>query len=224
MDQKTFVIVFVLVTGAAAMVLLWSKLLGGNVTNPTPAPSDLLFNDGLQTATQAALAQTSPIPVRTPKVIKRYAGFPSLPVDLEGKKAVVETAKGNIEFEILPEATKAATNFIFLAQDGFYDGLTFHRVEKNFVVQGGDPLGNGTGGPGYIFPDEPVQRQYLKGTVAMANSGPDTNGSQFFIVLADQPNLLPQYTIFGLITRGMEVVRQLTVGDIMKKVRIESRR
>lgn len=223
MEQRTFAIVFAIIGGIAAMILIGSKLLGGSMTSPTPAPSDLLFNEGLPVATQSALPQASPIS-RNPKVIKRYGGFPALPVDLTNKKAVIETARGIIEFEIYPEATKAATNFVFLAQDGFYDSLIFHRIERGFVVQGGDPLGNGTGGPGYVFVDEPVTRKYLQGTVAMANSGPDTNGSQFFIVLADQPNLPPKYTIFGQVIKGMEVVKQLVVGDVMEKVRIEPRR
>src|SRR3989344_3939168 len=118
------------------------------------------------------------------------------------------------------EATQAASNFIFLADDKFYDGLTFHRVVPGFVIQGGDPLGNGTGGPGYRFADEPVKRKYDKGIVAMANSGPDTNGSQFFIMLEDNPGLPPNYTIFGKVTKGLDVVGKIAVGDMMETVTI----
>ncbi|HLL60902.1 MAG TPA: peptidylprolyl isomerase, partial [Candidatus Nitrosocosmicus sp.] len=125
----------------------------------------------------------------TMKKIKQYKAFPGeLPAaELENKKAILKTNKGDIEFEIFPEVPMTASNFIHLTNDKFYDGLTFHRVEPGFVIQGGDPLGNGTGGPGYKFEDEPVMKKYDKGIVAMANSGPDTNGSQFFIMLADTP-------------------------------------
>lgn len=114
----------------------------------------------------------------------------------------------------------AASNFILLAANGFYDGLTFHRVE-DWVVQGGDPEGSGRGGPGYQFPDEPVNRPYVKGIVAMANSGPNTNGSQFFILKKNTP-LPPSYTIFGQIISGQETVDKMIAGDIMQKVVIQN--
>ena len=115
----------------------------------------------------------------------------------------------------------ASSNFIFLAKEKFYDGLTFHRREEGFVIQGGDPLGNGTGGPGYAFADEPVTGDYLRGVVAMANAGPNTNGSQFFIMLADHPELPKNYTIFGKVREGMEVVDEIKVGDKILKATIE---
>lgn len=154
---------------------------------------------------------------------KTYDHFPGvLPTsELINKKAVIVTDKGDIEFEIFSDSPKAASNFIFLAKDGFYDGLTFHRVVSGFVIQGGDPKGDGTGGPGYQFEDEPVTKKYNKGIVAMANAGPNTNGSQFFIMLEDNPSLPPNYTIFGQVTKGQEVVEQIKVGDVMKKVTIE---
>lgn len=138
-----------------------------------------------------------------------------------GKKARISTAKGEIVIEIFgDEAPKAASNFITLTRNGFYNDLTFHRREEGFVIQGGDPNGDGTGGPGYKFEDEPVKRSYAKGIVAMANSGPNTNGSQFFIMLADTP-LPPLYTIFGRVTSGQDVVDAIQVGDVMKTVVIE---
>lgn len=164
------------------------------------------------------------------KMIKQYSKFPGvLPAEQlqneetssPSKKAVIQTAKGKIEFEIFPDAPKAASNFIFLANDGFYNGLVFHRVVPGFVIQGGDPLGTGSGGPGYQFEDEPVNRKYDKGIVAMANAGPNTNGSQFFIMLEDNPTLPPNYTIFGKVISGQEVVNQIKVGDVMQKVSIE---
>lgn len=156
--------------------------------------------------------------------MKQYSKFPDIlsQSELVNKKAVIETDKGNIEFEIYPEASKAASNFIFLAKDKFYDGLTFHRVVSGFVIQGGDPKGDGTGGPGYQFEDEPILKKYLKGIVAMANAGPNTNGSQFFIMLEDNLTLPPNYTIFGKVISGQDVVSRIKVGDVIKGVTIES--
>jgi cyclophilin family peptidyl-prolyl cis-trans isomerase len=112
-------------------------------------------------------------------------------------------------------------NFVTLARGGFYDGLTFHRVVPGFVIQGGCPSGTGTGGPGYKFADEPVQGNYRDGAVAMANSGPDTNGSQFFICLGDQMGLPKQYNLFGTTVAGLDVVKSISVGDAMTSVTIE---
>src|SRR3954471_4559158 len=103
------------------------------------------------------------------------------------------------------EAPNTVNNFVFLARDGYYDGVIFHRVISGFMIQGGDPTGTGRGGPGYRFNDEPVSRQYKRGTLAMANAGPNTNGSQFFVMHADYP-LPPSYTIFGKLTSGEEGV------------------
>ena len=140
---------------------------------------------------------------------------------ISGKKVRIKTAKGDIVFELYADAPIAASNFMFLTSDGFYDGLTFHRREEGFVIQGGDPLGDGRGGPGYKFNDEPVKRDYKKGIVAMANAGPNTNGSQFFIMLADAPSLPKNYTIFGNVVSGIDVVDQIKVGDVMTKVSVE---
>lgn len=175
-----------------------------------PDPSDILFNQMNATPTPAA------------KQIKQYKDFPKLSAaELKNKKAVIETPKGKIEFQIYPEATMAASSFFFLAKERFFDGLAFHRVEKGFVIQGGDPLGNGTGGPGYKFADEPFTGDYKKGIVAMANAGPNTNGSQFFICLNDLPTLPKNYTIFGMVTSGMDVVEKIVPGDIMQKVVVQ---
>ena len=119
--------------------------------------------------------------------------------------------------QLLPkDAPIAVNNFVFLARQGFYDGLKFHRVVKGFVIQGGDPKGDGSGGPGYKFSDEKVTRNYVAGTLAMANSGPNTNGSQFFITLADLTSKLPKnYTIFGQVTGGQDIVQK--IGDVPVK-------
>ncbi|MDO8582185.1 MAG: peptidylprolyl isomerase [bacterium] len=138
-----------------------------------------------------------------------------------GKKVRIVTAKGEIVVELFgDEAPKTVSNFLTLAKDGFYNGLTFHRREEGFVIQGGDPNGNGTGGPGYQFADEPVKRSYTKGILAMANSGPNTNGSQFFIMLSDYP-LPPLYTVFGAVVSGQDVVDRIQVGDAMDRVTVE---
>jgi peptidyl-prolyl cis-trans isomerase B (cyclophilin B) len=130
---------------------------------------------------------------------------------------------GVIEIELYPEdAPKTVENFITLTKKGFYNGLTFHRVVPGFVVQGGDPNGNGTGGPGYTIKAEFNKRHHLRGTVAMARSqDPDSAGSQFYICLAKQPSLDNNYTVFGQVVKGMDVVDKISVGDRMKSVVIE---
>lgn len=151
--------------------------------------------------------------------------FPGvLPNDqIANKKAVITTNKGVIEFSLTSDkAPKTVSNFVYLSKAGFYNGLTFHRVEPSFVIQGGDPQGDGTGGPGYQFEDETVQGDYLEGSVAMANSGPNTNGSQFFICLDNLPTLPKQYSLFGQVTKGIEVVKQIQVGDKIEKIDIVS--
>jgi cyclophilin family peptidyl-prolyl cis-trans isomerase len=122
------------------------------------------------------------------------------------RTVTIETPKGPIVVAVEADlGPNAAGNFIALASCGFYDGLVFHRVVPNFVIQGGDPEGTGRGGPGYEFADDPVTVPYNRGVVAMANSGANTNGSQFFIVLKDN-GLDPQYSVFGRVTSGMEAV------------------
>lgn len=151
--------------------------------------------------------------------------FPGILPDekIKNKKAVIVTNKGTIEFTLdATQSPKTVSNFVYLAENHFYDGLTFHRVEPGFVIQGGDPSGNGTGGPGYKFEDEKVTSDYKAGTVAMANAGPNTNGSQFFICLGDQPSLPKLYNIFGQVTKGIDVVKNIQVGDKMTSVTIEN--
>lgn len=137
-------------------------------------------------------------------------------------EAVIQTEKGEIVFKFYPEdAPKTVDNFIKLARKGFYDGLTFHRVVPNFVIQGGDPSGDGSGGPGYTIPAEFNSRSHLTGTVAMARAmDPNSAGSQFYICLGRQPNLDGQYTVFGQVTAGMDVVQAIRVGDKMLKVTV----
>jgi cyclophilin family peptidyl-prolyl cis-trans isomerase len=128
--------------------------------------------------------------------------------------ATIRTTKGDIEVQLFADdAPKAANNFLDLARKGFYDGVIFHRIVPGFVIQGGDPTGTGRGGPGYQFDDEPFKGDYERGTLAMANAGPNTNGSQFFICLADLGGRLPKnYTIFGRVTKGLDVVDAIAAG------------
>lgn len=141
--------------------------------------------------------------------------------EIDGKKIQLTTEKGVIIIELFGDSPLASSNFINLVNKKYYDGLTFHRREEGFVIQGGDPKGDGTGGPGYQFDDEAVTRDYTKGIVAMANSGPNTNGSQFFIMLSDAPGLPKQYTIFGEVTEGIEVVDEIAVGDVINSVTVK---
>jgi cyclophilin family peptidyl-prolyl cis-trans isomerase len=118
-------------------------------------------------------------------------------------------------------APNTVNNFVVQARNGFYDGLTFHRVVPGFVIQGGDPDGTGRGGPGYKFADEPVRAPYTLGALAMANAGPNTNGSQFFICIDDcQDKLQPLYNLFGNVTSGIEVAQAIQVGDKMNTVTV----
>ncbi len=128
--------------------------------------------------------------------------------------AVLETTEGNITVAFTTKATpKTVNNFISLAKKDFYDNTIFHRVIKGFMIQGGDPRGDGTGGPGYKFDDEPFDGEYSRGTVAMANSGPNTNGSQFFIMHEENP-LPKNYVIFGHVTEGLDVVDKIAEAEV----------
>ncbi|OGO48169.1 MAG: peptidylprolyl isomerase [Chloroflexi bacterium RBG_16_63_12] len=133
--------------------------------------------------------------------------------------ATLHTVKGDIVIELLPQAAPVTVNnFVFLARQHYYDGVTFHRVLPGFMAQGGDPTGTGSGGPGYTFPDETDSGLTFDGSglVAMANAGPDTNGSQFFITYAATPHLNGLHTIFGRVTSGMDVAQSLAQRDPSK--------
>ena len=140
-------------------------------------------------------------------------------------RATITTNRGTIVMDLDPQlAPNTVNNFVGLARDGYYDGLTFHRVVDNFVIQGGCPEGSGRGGPGYRFNDEPVQGEYTLGAVAMANAGPNTNGSQFFICIDDCTRKLDKaYNLFGYTVEGVDVAQATQVGDTIQKVEIEER-
>jgi peptidyl-prolyl cis-trans isomerase B (cyclophilin B) len=140
-------------------------------------------------------------------------------------EVTIATDKGDIVMDLDPKlAPNTVNNFVALARQGFYDNLAFHRVVPEFVIQGGDPEGTGRGGPAYRFADEPVQGEYTLGAVAMANAGPDTNGSQFFICIDDcQSKLAKSYNLFGYVTSGVDVTRQIRQGDVMRSVTVVER-
>lgn len=129
---------------------------------------------------------------------------------------IFHTTLGDISIEVNALDTPyAATNFLYFARSKFYDGTIFHRVIKDFMIQGGDPTGTGSGGPGYYFNDEPFEGEYTRGTVAFANAGPNTNGSQFFIMTKDTPELPKNYIIFGQVISGMDTVDKIAESEVV---------
>ncbi len=219
----------------AAVIVTGIFLLGVGCSNAQPA--DQPANDGAPppdglSATEI-MDQAKNKPVTKEQMERDNSGRPPVPTEpvgilpderIKNKIIRIDSSKGEIVFELYAEdAPKTVSNFVALAESGYFDGLTFHRVVSNFVIQGGDPEGTGRGGPGYRFEDELVTRDYLQGTVAMANAGPNTNGSQFFICLEDLPTLPKQYTIFGQVLSGMEAVQAIQIGDIMNTVHVEDK-
>lgn len=156
---------------------------------------------------------------------KQWDSPPEMQIDAEKSYvAVIRTDRGDIELELFPQyAPKTVNNFVFLAREGFYDGAPFHRVIRNFMSQGGDPTGTGRGGPGYRFEDEVEGNplKHLAAVISMANAGPNTNGSQFFITHSPQPHLDGKHTVFGKVTKGEQVVARIQQGDRMIAVDIE---
>ncbi|MBI3538059.1 MAG: peptidylprolyl isomerase [Chloroflexi bacterium] len=159
-----------------------------------------------------------------------YKSAPGMTIDqTKAYVATIKTAKGNIVVELsAKDAPQTVNNFVFLARDGFYNNLTFHRVEPGFVIQGGDPLGTGTGGPGYTIPAE-IKLKHLKGAIAMArtsdqvNPKRDSSGSQFYITLDATPFLDGAYTAFGVVSQGMDVALKIARGDVIQTITIEER-
>lgn len=161
--------------------------------------------------------QPQPTPLKTPAAApKQWASPPEMKINPDKQYiATMKTSLGDIKIELFAkDAPLAVNNFVFLSREGFYEGVIFHRIIKDFMIQGGDPLGNGTGGPGYRFPDElPVKRSYEPGIVAMANAGPNTNGSQFFIcngASCKNLDMQPNYVQIGKVVDGMAVVQKIS--------------
>lgn len=157
---------------------------------------------------------------------KQWETPPSLTIDEDLVYQVkLETTRGEIQLELYPEhAPKTVNNFVFLVNEAFYDGITFHRVIDNFMIQGGDPTGSGMGGPGYKFEDELSSNPLKHGVkvISMANSGPNTNGSQFFITHLPQPHLDGKHTVFGKVTEGENVVDSIQQGDLINKASVNA--
>jgi peptidylprolyl isomerase len=180
-----------------------------DLTLPSPSPC-------LKVTKQ--LTDTAPAPDATTlaKIVHSYPNPPSMFINTQAFYCVgINTNRGLIVVELDPHyAPVTVNNFVFLAENHFYDGLKFHRVVPGFVIQGGDPLGNGTGSPGYKFKDEPVLGNYTAGVIVMANSGANTNGSQFFITLADDTKTLTKsYNLFGRVVQGMNIVLKIQGPD-----------
>jgi len=206
----------------AVAVLLTAAAACGNdeETAPTATPRGTATPGGAATNTPAA---------------RQYATPPAMAIDpAKSYVAVLETDKGTIRIKLLPDiAPQTVNSFVFLAREGYFNGVTFHRVITGFMAQGGDPTGTGYGGPGYNLPDEFSDRPIDKGVVAMANTGqPNSGGSQFFITYVRRADLDGKYTVFGEVIEGMDVAEKLTPrnpaqnpnappGDRMIKVTIE---
>ena len=192
MNKTAVVVIVLLVIGLVAAVIAFRP--------PTPTPTA-----SGTSPTPSSPVQSTPAPAMQPETVikpdKTYS-------------AVLTTSVGEIAIDLdIKNTPVTANNFVYLAQKHFYDGTVFHRVLKGFMIQGGDPQGDGTGGPGYQFADEPITGEYTRGTVAMANSGPDTNGSQFFIMHADY-DLPKNYVIFGRVTTGLDTVDKIAAAPV----------
>jgi cyclophilin family peptidyl-prolyl cis-trans isomerase len=225
----------------ALVVVLIVVQPGASTAAPTPTIQATTTSQGTPTAPQTPAPTTAPAIVPTTaeqaarplaKVAPAqrndyYQAPPPMSIDVTKKyQATIVTAKGNIVVDLnAAQAPQTVNNFVFLARQGFYDGLTFHRVEPDFVIQGGDPLGTGTGGPGYTVPAE-IGLKHTDGAIAMARLGDQANptrassGSQFYITLGAQPNLDGQYTVFGQVVSGLDVARKIQVGDVIVRIDI----
>ena len=152
-----------------------------------------------------------------------YSAPPDMVIDQQKSyTATIVTEKGDLVLELFAaDVPVTVNNFVFLAQEGYYDNTPIHRVEPGFVIQAGDPTGTGRGGPGYTFADEITGHKHVTGSLSMANAGPNTNGSQFFITFAPQPHLDGKHAVFGQLTEGMDVMQSIRAGDRIETIRIE---
>jgi cyclophilin family peptidyl-prolyl cis-trans isomerase len=181
---------------------------------PTPAAATIAYADCSKATFGPPLAPLNP-PAAD---LHTYAAAPPMQIATDKLyEATITTPRGRIVLCLQPAlAPVTVNNVVALIRNHFYDGLTFHRVVANFVIQGGDPKHDGSGGPGYSFADEPVHNAYVDGAVAMANSGPNTNGSQFFICTGAQcSSLEPRYNLFGRVESGLDIARLIQQGDVM---------
>lgn len=172
----------------------------------------------------ASCGGETPEPAPKPKP-RTYSSPPPMVIDT-GKQyiATIETEKGNLVLELFAkDVPVTVNNFVFLAREGFYDGSTFHRVIPDFMAQGGDPTGTGRGSPGYTFQDEFSQHTHVAGALSMANAGPNTNGSQFFITYTPQHPLDGKHSVFGQLIAGMDVLKKIKTGNKIIRITIEEK-
>ena len=169
--------------------------------------------------------ETPPDSPPEPTKPKSYSAPPEMQIDPnKSYTAIIETEKGNLVLELFAKDVPATVNnFVFLAREGYYDNTTFHRVIADFMAQGGDPTGTGAGGPGYKFEDEFTEHSHVTGALSMANAGPNTNGSQFFICYTPQPHLDGHHSVFGQLVEGMDVLLQIRNGDAVIRIVIEEK-
>ena len=167
---------------------------------------------------------SEPEPAPEPKP-RTYSVPPPMKIDTSKQyTATIETEEGKLVLELFAsDVPITVNNFVFLAREGFYDDTTFHRVIAGFMAQGGDPTGTGTGNPGYSFADEFTQHTHVTGALSMANAGPNTNGSQFFITYSPQHHLDGKHSVFGQLTEGMDVLEKIEQGDTIIRITIEER-
>lgn len=202
-------------TGAMAVIAVGTVagiyLSTAGLTNPANTTNATNRADAVDQTAATATATAVPTPTPTPGPVRSYATPPALAIDTNKQyTATIKTSKGDVQVQLFAkDAPQTVNSFVFLAEHHFFDGLTFHRVVPDFVIQGGDPRGNGTGGPGYVLPDEINSHKNVAGALAMANSGPGTDGSQFYIDLTPQANLDGRYTVFGQVVSGMDVVQAI---------------
>ena len=203
-EQKTVYIIFGTIA-AVCIIIVGVFALNMNKTTDSSTSTDAY-------STEVKGADTS-ITLQPTNTMTPTQSSANIPLAQNDYKVTMETTMGTIVLQLTKATPKTTGNFASLAQKGFYDGTIFHRTISGFMIQGGDPDGDGTGGPGYKFEDEKFNAEYTKGTIAMANSGPNTNGSQFFIMHADYP-LPKNYTIFGKVISGLEVVDKIATAPV----------
>lgn len=198
-------------TETALLIGAFVVLVGSGIYYISSKPNTELTNQTqLQLQNNSQNEQTMPANQNAQTPNTKQLSAPQMEIDAaKTYTARLETTEGDITVELYADKTpKTVNNFVYLAKKNFYNDTIFHRVIKGFMIQGGDPIGNGTGGPGYRFDDEKFEGEYTRGTIAMANAGPNTNGSQFFIMHADYA-LPPNYVIFGKVTEGLETVDKI---------------
>lgn len=222
-----------MVGGAVAVGIAFHRVAGPQSAAALPPP---LTASATPSASASPTASTVPYadctvvafgpalaPLNPPPDVHKYSAVPQFTIDASKLYLLtITTNRGTIGVCLQPDLAPNTVNVIVtLARNHFYDGLKFHRVVADFIIQGGDPLGTGSGGPGFTFKDEPVRNQYVVGAMAMANSGPNTNGSQFFICTADDTTKLqPLYNLFGKVRNGLDVAQKTQQGDVMASVTV----